>query len=111
MDAKTVASVVKAAMKSGKVVLGQRASLRALKSSKVVVVSSALSEGELAAAEEACKAAEVPLVLFNDSAVSLGVAAGRAFPVKMLSIKSAGDADLSKLLAAGTADAPQEQKA
>jgi len=111
MDSKIVASVVKTAMKSGKVVLGERASLRALKSSKMVIISEALGGDELGAITGSCKDADVPLVVFEGSAVALGAAAGRPFPVKVLSIRSAGDADLGKLLSSGTSEAVPEQKA
>jgi ribosomal protein L30E len=111
MDDKAVAAAVKVAMKSGKVVLGERVSLRTLKSSKLVVASSSLTEAELAEVQQACKAAEVPLIVYSDSAMSLGAAAGRAFPVKVLSIKSAGDVDVGKLLAVERAEPPREQKA
>jgi large subunit ribosomal protein L30e len=111
VDSKTVASVIKVAMKSGKVVLGERATLRSLKSSKLVVVSSSLPEEEAAEVKNACKEAEVPLVAFGDSAINLGAAAGRSFPVKVLSIKSAGDADLGKILKSEEPELPAEQKA
>ena len=110
MDDKTIASVVKVAVKSGKVVLGERASLRSIKSSKLVVVSSSLGSGEVDSVSKACKEAEVPLVAFEGSAVELGAAAGKSFPVKVLSVKTVGDADLGKLLNAGAEGAP-EQKA
>jgi large subunit ribosomal protein L30e len=111
MDNKAVAAVIKVAMKSGKVVLGERASLRTLKTSKLVVISNSLRSEELEAVRQACKDAEVPLVVFEDSAVTLGAAAGRSFPVKVLSIKSAGDADVGKLLSSGAPEALAEQKA
>ncbi len=110
LDDKAIASAVKVAMKSGKVVLGERASLRTLKTSKLVIVSSSLRSGEVDEVTKACKEAEVPLAAFEGSAVALGAAAGKSFPVKVLSIKSAGDADIGKLLSAGTPE-PQEQKA
>ncbi len=109
-DGKAIASLVKVAMKSGKVVLGERASLRTLKSSKLVIVSSSLRSDEVKEVDKACKDAEVPLAVFEGSAIELGAAAGRAFPVKVLSIKSAGDADIGKLLSIGAPEAP-EQKA
>ena len=111
MDNKSIASAVKVAMKSGKVVFGERTSLRTLKSSKLVVASSSLPLDELQKASEACKEADVPLLLFEGSAVELGAAAGRPFSVKVLSIKSAGDADLSKLLRADKVEAAVKQKA
>jgi ribosomal protein L30E len=108
LDEKTIELFVKAAMKTGKVVLGQRASLRALKSSKLVIVSSSLPSAELIELEAACKSADVPLVIYRDPAVKLGAAAGKPFPVTALSVKSAGDADLRRLLAA---EVHAEQKA
>jgi large subunit ribosomal protein L30e len=111
LDSKAVASVVKTAMKSGKVVLGERASLRTLKSSKLVVVSESLRSDELEMVSGSCKEADVPLVVFKGSAVALGAAAGRSFPVKILSIKSAGDADLGKLLSARAPEGVPGQKA
>ncbi len=107
MDDKTIASVVKVAVKSGKVVLGERASLRSIKSSKLLVVSSSLGRGEIDSVSSACKEAEVPLITFGGSAVELGAAAGKSFPVKVLSVKAAGDADLGKLLKA-EAEAPEQ---
>ncbi|HVP22942.1 MAG TPA: ribosomal L7Ae/L30e/S12e/Gadd45 family protein [Conexivisphaerales archaeon] len=111
MESKIVGSVVKTAMKTGKVVLGEKASLRALKSSKMVVVSQSLTGEEVESVTSACKEADVPLVVFEGSAVALGALMGRSFPVKVLSVKSAGDADLRKLLGSGTPEAVPEQKA
>jgi ribosomal protein L30E len=110
LDDKAIASVVRVAMKSGKVVLGERASLRTLKSSKLVVVSSSLRSEEADEVNEACREAEVPIAVFGGSAVDLGAAAGRPFPVKVLSIRSAGDADLGKLLSVASPEVA-EQKA
>jgi len=111
LDNKRIASVIKVAMKSGNVVLGERASLKSLKSSKLVVVSESLLSEEREAVEKACKEAEVPLLIFEDSAVALGAAAGRSFPVKVLSVKSAGDADIGKLLRPKVPEGGAEQKA
>jgi large subunit ribosomal protein L30e len=111
VDDKAIASVVKAAMKSGKVVFGERASVRAIKSSKLVVVSASLQGEEADEVAKSCKEADVPLVVFEGSAVDLGAAVARPFPVKVLSIKTAGDADIGKLLSRETPGAGPEQKA
>lgn len=111
MDDKSIELFIKAAMKSGKVVLGRHSSLKAIKGSKVIIASSSLPSSELNGLQDACRSSDVPLVKYQGSSAKLGAAVGKPFPVTVLSVKSAGDADLRKFLAGGEGkEAQAEQK-
>jgi ribosomal protein L30E len=61
-------------------------------------VSSSLTNNERERLEAICKSAKVPVMHFEDTSVRLGHIAGIGYPAKVVSVKSAGDADLEKLL-------------
>jgi len=98
METRLIEPFLKSASKTGRVTFGMKETIKTLKGSKVVVISTSLSKDELDSIHLACKSAGVPVVLFDDTSMVLGRMAGVGYPVKALSVKSAGDADLERLL-------------
>jgi ribosomal protein L30E len=72
--------------------------MKTLKSSKLVVASSSLSSAELEQMKAACASVGVPFLLYDGTSVKLGAIAGKPFPVKVISVRTPGEADLGKLL-------------
>ncbi|MEM0116847.1 MAG: ribosomal L7Ae/L30e/S12e/Gadd45 family protein [Conexivisphaerales archaeon] len=98
MDTRLVESFLRSAGKTGKVSYGFRETLKSMKGTKVVVVSQSLQSREREMLIQSCRSFEVPIIQYEGTSIMLGRAAGVSYPVKVLGVRSAGEADLSKLL-------------
>ncbi|MDG6933327.1 MAG: ribosomal L7Ae/L30e/S12e/Gadd45 family protein [Nitrososphaerota archaeon] len=98
METRLIEPFLKSAAKTGRVTFGMKETLKALKGSKVVVLSTSATKNERDLIRTSCKSVNVPLVSFDDTSVVLGRLAGVGHPVKVLAVRSAGDADVDKLL-------------
>jgi len=85
-------------MKTGRYHIGLREVLKNLKDARLVVVSSSLSEEELASIEEGLKGRSVPLIRYEGDSVKLGRVCGLPFRVKAVSVRHPGEASIRKLL-------------
>ena len=98
MDTKILAKTLREVIKTGKYALGYKEASRSVKGSKIVVASSSLDSPLLSKIDEICKESEVPLLMVDETSMSLAKLMGKPFRISVLSIKSQGDADLSMLL-------------
>jgi len=89
---------LKSVAKTGRVSYGLRESIKSLRGAKLLVVSSSLAEEERKRIEALCSSSKVPIINFDGPSLSLGKISGVYYPVKVLAVKSAGEADLEKLL-------------
>jgi large subunit ribosomal protein L30e len=90
---------IRAAVDTGKVIMGERETLKAVKARGVkLVICAANCKAELK--EEIEKHAgigEVPVYGFGGSSLELGAVCGRPHLISMLGIMSQGDSDVLKL--------------
>ncbi|BFU25261.1 60S ribosomal protein L30, putative [Entamoeba histolytica HM-1:IMSS-B] len=84
--------------KSGKYVLGTKATLKTIRDgkSKLVIISSNCPPLERAKIEYYAVLGKVQVVHYSGSNVDLGTACGRYFSVSVLSIIDGGDSDILK---------------
>jgi len=98
METRLLESFLRSANKTGKVSYGLRETMKSIKSMKLIVASKSLQGEERKKLLDSCQSLNVPLIEFEGSSLMLGKAAGVAYPAKVLGVRSAGDADLTKLL-------------
>jgi large subunit ribosomal protein L30e len=84
---------LKVAAKTGKYIVGRREVLSGVKGSRLLVWSASANVPQKILDE--CKALSVPAIRFNGNPVELGHACGIPFRVSVITLKTAGDADLS----------------
>ncbi len=80
---------IKEAIKKGKVILGFRESLKAIKNGKAkeIVIAENIPENLREVIEYNAKIGKIKIEVFNGSSVELGRLCGRPFPVSTLVIK------------------------
>ncbi|MEM0074813.1 MAG: ribosomal L7Ae/L30e/S12e/Gadd45 family protein [Conexivisphaerales archaeon] len=98
MEPRLLEPILKTAAKTGRISFGVKETLKAIKGAKVIILSSSLTSHERKAIVDAAKSANVPIVTFDETSIRLGNISGKAFPIKSLAIRSAGDADIERLL-------------
>ena len=95
---KNLEKILKAILKSGKVVIGTKEVLGSLKGSKLVISSSSLSKNSLSKIVETCESLSVPLFEFKGTSMDFGRICGKPFLVSAIAIKSSGEINLSPLI-------------
>lgn len=82
--------VLRSVLSTGKVIIGTKQTINAVKDGKaqVVVVSSNCPEKTLNEIKG------VPLVRFPESGVEMGVACGKPFPITVMAVEETGDSDI-----------------
>ncbi|MEM1995208.1 MAG: ribosomal L7Ae/L30e/S12e/Gadd45 family protein [Nitrososphaerales archaeon] len=100
MSERELGLILSKAVKTGKCVLGLKEVQKSVRGSKIVIYSTLAPKDKLKTLIEACRAANVPTLPYNKKPFELGLLCGKRFRVSALAIKSAGDADLTPLLAA-----------
>lgn len=100
MNERELGAILSKAVKTGKCVFGLKEVQKSVRGSKIVVYSTFVPKDKLKALLEACRAANVPTLAYNKKPFDLGLLCGKKFRVSALAIKSAGDADITQLLAA-----------
>lgn len=98
METRLLESFLRSANKTGKVSFGMKETLKSIKGMKLVVASRSLLGEERKMLLDSCKSFNIPFIEFEGSSLMLGKAAGVAYPVKVLGVRSAGEADITKLL-------------
>ena len=90
---------IRAAVETGKVIMGERETMKAVKAGGVKLVICAANckaelKGEL---EKHANIGAVPVYEFGGSSLELGAVCGRPHLISMLGIMSRGDSDVLKL--------------
>lgn len=98
MDEKGLSKTLRTAIKTGKVIIGTKEAIHSLKGSKLVVYSSSPSFPLVSELVKACKDLSMPLLEYEGSSIELGRLCGKPFPISVIVVKAAGEADLSALL-------------
>ncbi|MEM4035457.1 MAG: 50S ribosomal protein L30e [Fervidicoccaceae archaeon] len=90
---------LKTAYNTGRVELGTKASLKALKlgRAKVVVVAANANPSTRSDAERYAELSGTPLLFFNGTSVELGGLLGKPFPVQMLAVVDPGESQIVEL--------------
>ena len=94
-------AVIKTIVRTGKVVLGSRRTLKLVKLGKVkaVIVASNLPRDLREDLEYYAKLSEVPVIVFPGTNTELGVACGKPFSVAMMGVVDPGQVPLDILMA------------
>ncbi len=98
VDEKMLEKALKTVVKTGKYTLGLKEVTKSLKGVKLLVYSNSLDEATVSKMEGLCSASSVPTVAYSGSSVELGRLCGRPFRVSVISVKSAGDVDITPLI-------------
>ena len=90
---------IRSAVDTGKVILGEKETLRAVKAKgvKLVIYATNTKEDVISQLEKHADIGEVPLYKFDGSSLELGAVCGRPHLISMLGIESSGDSDVLKL--------------
>jgi large subunit ribosomal protein L30e len=90
---------LRTAAQTGKVLLGTKETLRAVKDkkAKLVVLAGNTPDADQQALMTAAKSGGVPVYKFGGTNQELGPACGKPFPVTMLSVLEAGESDVLAL--------------
>lgn len=86
---------LKKAIKTGKYVVGRKEVLASLKGSKLLVWSASANISKEILNQ--CSGFQIPALRFDGDPIALGKTCGIPFKVSVISVKSAGDADLNSL--------------
>lgn len=91
---------IKVALKSGKVVLGTKQSLKLLKLGKLkaVVVAKTVPADVASDVNYYAKLSNVPVIMYPGSSYDLGLVCGKPFPVTLLGIVELGDSRILNLI-------------
>ncbi len=92
---KQIEKTLKAIMKIGKYTVGLKESTKSLKNAKLLVYSDSLDNEIIAKIKKSCKSSSIPAISFSGSSVALGRLCGKPFRVTAMSVRSAGDIDLT----------------
>ncbi len=98
VDEKMIEKTLQNILKTGKYTFGLKESAKSLKSVKLMIYANTLDAKTIANLESSCAAASVPTLAFQGSSMALGKICNRPFKVSAISVKSAGEADLTPLL-------------
>ncbi|MFQ6134204.1 MAG: ribosomal L7Ae/L30e/S12e/Gadd45 family protein [Nitrososphaerales archaeon] len=98
LDEKLLEKALKAVVKTGKYTLGLKEATKSLKSVKLLIYSDSLDEEVVSKIERSCKWSSVPTIAYPGSSVALGRLCGKPFRVSVISVRSAGDMDITPLV-------------
>ncbi len=97
MDQKTLQTVMRKALKTGKCVLGLKEVSDSIKGSLLIVYSSSLEAPSRTKLLESTDSLKVPTLYYEGNSMALGKSCGRQHRISVVAIKSAGDANLELL--------------
>ncbi|MHC1586460.1 MAG: 50S ribosomal protein L30e [Candidatus Hecatellaceae archaeon] len=91
------------AIRTGKVILGYKETLEALRAgkAKLVVVARNIPEEFKSKINKIAKLAKIPVVEFEASSLDLGAVCGKPYTVSALAIRDPGDSDILNFGKAG----------
>ncbi|MCP8304274.1 MAG: ribosomal L7Ae/L30e/S12e/Gadd45 family protein [archaeon] len=95
---KNLEKILRAVIKTGKVVIGTKEASRSIKGSKLVIYSSSLSKERISEVVDTCRSLSVPFTEFKGTSIDLGRICGKPFLISAISVKSSGEVDLSPLI-------------
>ncbi len=98
VDEKMLEKTLQNILKTGKYTFGLKESTKSLKSVKLMIYANSLDAKTISDLESSCATASVPALAFSGSSMALGRLCNRPFKVSVISVKSAGEADLTPLL-------------
>ena len=95
---------IKVALKSGKVVLGTKQTLKLLRLGKlkVVVMAKTVPADVASDVEYYAKLSNTPVISYSGSSYDLGLVCGKPFPVTLLGVVELGDSRILDLLKEGS---------
>ena len=97
MDQKTLQTVMRKALKTGKCVLGLKEVSNSIKGSLLIVYSSSLEAPPRNRLLETAESQKVPTLYYEGNSMALGKSCGRQHRISVVAIKSPGDANLELL--------------
>jgi len=99
-EAVTLENEIKNALKSGKVVLGTKQTLKLLKLGKlkVVVMAKTAPPDVVSDVNYYAKLSNVPVLIFSGNSYDLGLLCGKPFPVTLLGVIDLGESRLLELV-------------
>ncbi|MFQ6011034.1 MAG: ribosomal L7Ae/L30e/S12e/Gadd45 family protein [Nitrososphaerales archaeon] len=97
VDQKTLQTVMRKALKTGKCVLGFKEVLDSVKGSMLIVYSSSLDTIPRTELLESAESQKVNTLYYEGNSMALGKSCGRQHRISVVAIKSAGDANLELL--------------
>ncbi len=98
LDEKLLQKVLKSVVKNGKYTLGFKEATKSLKSVKMLIYANSLDDDITSKIETLCKSSSVRAIAYPGSSVALGRLCSRPFKVSVISVRSAGDVDITSLI-------------
>lgn len=96
-DDKDLQKIIRSIVKNGKHDVGLKESIKSLNNVKMLIYSSDLDELNISYLENSCKKLSIPIIAFAGSSMTLGRICGKPFKVRVFSVRSTGDTDISSL--------------
>ena len=86
-------------VRTGKVFLGAKNTVKNAKIGKVklVIVAASCPQNAREDIQYYCRLSKIPLVSYNGTSIDLGVVCGKSFMVSALAIREPGDSDILRL--------------
>jgi len=97
VDQKTLQTVMRKVLKTGKCVIGLKEVLNSIKGSLLIVYSSSLETFPRTRLLESAESQKVPTLYYEGNSMALGRSCGRLHRISVVAIKSPGDANLELL--------------
>ena len=95
---KNLEKIIKEAKSSKKYKEGVKEVRSNIKGSKLIIVSTSLSNTDSQFIEEHCKELKVPIYYYNDNSIKLGRLFTRPYRISAVALKSVADEDVNALL-------------
>jgi len=97
VDQKTLQSVMRKALKTGKCVIGLKEVSNSIKDSLLIVYSSSLEEPPRTRLLESADSQKIPTLYYEGNSMALGRSCGRQHRISVVAIKNSGDANIELL--------------
>jgi large subunit ribosomal protein L30e len=95
---KNLEKIIKEAKSSNKYKEGVKEVRSNVKGSKLIIVSTSLSNNDKQFIEEHCKELKVPIYYYGDNSIKLGRLFNRPYRISAVALKSVADEDVNALL-------------
>jgi large subunit ribosomal protein L30e len=95
---KNLEKIIKEAKSSNKYKEGVKEVRSNVKGSKLIIVSTSLSNNDKQFIEEHCKELKVPIYYYSDNSIKLGRLFNRPYRISAVALKSVTDEDVNALL-------------
>ncbi len=95
---KNLEKIIKEAKSSNKYKEGVKEVRSNVKGSKLIIVSTSLSNNDKQFIEEHCKELKVPIYYYGDNSIKLGRLFNRPYRISAVALKSVTDEDVNALL-------------